>query len=266
MSMVVHVGVEQSSTNFIITQTPTSSISPTSFYSSTSPVFSNPSSRLKKKLVCFNSRCFDALKLQTLPIFGRQNYAICKAFSDDDDGGSPFVLSESEDEDAEDLALDPKLQLKLERNMRMKFSKKIRMRRKKLGRRRLLRKKGTSSKLNKEMHNSVPKLTSQASHANMDEIVAAAAAVPGPETKKRVLRGITKPRPVSSKMQALVCVPEISRTQAIKLIWTYIKENNLQDPDNKRIIICDEKLKKIFKGNERVGFLEISGLISPHFL
>lgn len=39
-----------------------------------------------------------------------------------------------------------------------------------------------------------------------------------------------------------------------------------QDPENKKIIICDEKLKKIFKGNERVGFLEVAGLISPHFL
>lgn len=90
--------------------------------------------------------------------------------------------------------------------------------------------------------------------------------MPGLETKKRVLRGITKPHPVSSEMQALVRVPEIARTQAMKVIWTYIKENNLQDPENKKIIICDEKLKKIFKGNERVGFLEIAGLISPHFL
>ncbi|XP_074345729.1 uncharacterized protein LOC141684588 [Apium graveolens] len=85
-------------------------------------------------------------------------------------------------------------------------------------------------------------------------------------TKKREPRGIMKPRPVSPEMQAVVGVPEIPRTQALKLIWAYIKENNLQDPENKKIIICDEKLKKIFKGNERVGFLEVAGLISPHFL
>ncbi|KAF1002683.1 uncharacterized protein LOC141700498 [Apium graveolens] len=262
MSMVVGVGAEQSSVKF--TQTTASSISPSSFYSSTSPFFANPTSRLGKKLVCLSWRCSGALRLQALSMFERRNYVVCQASTDDDDGVSPYVLSESEDEDAEDLALDSKLQLKLERNMRMKFSKKIRMRRKKLGRKRLLRKKGTSSKLNKEMHNSVPKLTSQASHANLNGAVAAS--MPRPETKKRVLRGITKPHPVSSEMQALVCVPEIARTQAIKVIWTYIKENNLQDPENKKIIICDEKLKKIFKGNERVSFLEIAGLISPHFL
>lgn len=90
----------------------------------------------------------------------RRNYVICKAYSDDG-GVTPYVLSETEDEDTEDLALDSKLQLKLERNMRMKFSKKIKMRRKKLGRKRLLRKKGTPSKLKKEIHDSVPQLTLQ---------------------------------------------------------------------------------------------------------
>ncbi|KAG1342047.1 protein TRI1-like [Cocos nucifera] len=84
--------------------------------------------------------------------------------------------------------------------------------------------------------------------------------------KKRQPRGITKPRPVSSELQALLGVKEIPRTQALKQIWAYIKENNLQDPENKRVIVCDEKLKKIFGGRDRVGFLEISGLLNPHFL
>ncbi|XP_017247166.1 upstream activation factor subunit UAF30 [Daucus carota subsp. sativus] len=236
-----------------------SSISTSSLYSSTRSV---PSSRLGKKFVFLNPR-FGGLRLKALDVVERRNCVIGKASSDDDSAG-PYVLSESEDDGAEDLALDSKLQLKLERNMRMKFSKKIRMRRKKLGRKRLLRKKSTPSKLKKEMQDSVPQITSQASCANLGGVVAAD--MPGPETKKRELRGITKPRPVSPEMQALVHVPEIARTQVIKFIWTYIKENNLQDPENKKIIICDEKLKKIFKGNERVGFLEIAGLISPHFL
>ncbi|XP_022763480.1 uncharacterized protein LOC111309002 [Durio zibethinus] len=87
-----------------------------------------------------------------------------------------------------------------------------------------------------------------------------------PATGPRPLRGIMKPRRVSPEMQALVGVPEIARTEALKLIWAYIKEHSLQDPENKRIIICDEKLKKIFGGKDRVGFLEVAGLITPHFL
>ncbi|KAK8613591.1 hypothetical protein V6N13_101349 [Hibiscus sabdariffa] len=87
-----------------------------------------------------------------------------------------------------------------------------------------------------------------------------------PETGSRTPRGIMKPRRVSPEMEAVVGVPEIPRTQAVKLIWAYIRENNLQDPENKKIINCDEKLKKIFGGKDRVGFLEIAGLITPHFL
>ncbi|CAA7393554.1 unnamed protein product [Spirodela intermedia] len=83
--------------------------------------------------------------------------------------------------------------------------------------------------------------------------------------EKRPPRGITKARPVSPAMQELLGVAEIPRTQAVKQIWNYIKQNDLQDPTDKKVIICDEKLKPIFGGRDRVGFLEISGLINPHF-
>ncbi|KAL3621096.1 hypothetical protein CASFOL_036008 [Castilleja foliolosa] len=94
-----------------------------------------------------------------------------------------------------------------------------------------------------------------------------AAAKPTTETEKREPRGIMKPRRVSPEMQAFLGgVPEIARTQALKEIWAYIKQHNLQDSADKKVIICDEKLKSIFGGRDRVGFLEIAGLISPHFL
>ncbi|KAK9007704.1 hypothetical protein V6N11_074623 [Hibiscus sabdariffa] len=64
-------------------------------------------------------------------------------------------------------------------------------------------------------------------------------------------------------MQALVGVTEIPRTEVLKQIWAYIKEHNLQDPDNKRVIICDEKLKKIFADKDRVEFLEIARYQDP---
>ncbi|KAL9371096.1 hypothetical protein Peur_036236 [Populus x canadensis] len=85
-------------------------------------------------------------------------------------------------------------------------------------------------------------------------------------TGNRAPRGIMKPRRVSPEMADFIGAPEVSRTQALKLIWAHIKEHNLQDPSNKKNIICDEKLKKIFAGRDQVGFLEIAGLISPHFL
>ncbi|XP_057544781.1 upstream activation factor subunit UAF30-like [Amaranthus tricolor] len=95
-------------------------------------------------------------------------------------------------------------------------------------------------------------------------VTACAASSSSSTTRKP--RGIMKPRPISPALQEFVGAPEISRTQALKVIWAHIKANNLQDPNDKKIIICDEKLKKIFAGKERVGFLEISGLITPHLL
>ncbi|XP_059647863.1 uncharacterized protein LOC132294134 [Cornus florida] len=112
-----------------------------------------------------------------------------------------------------------------------------------------------------------PLTPSRVSMPTVRTVTYAAASKLSTETGKREPRGIMKPRRVSPEMRDFLGgVPEIPRTQALKQIWAYIKEHNLQDPENKKIVVCDENLKKIFAGKERVGFLEITGLISPHFL
>ncbi|KAG8098256.1 hypothetical protein GUJ93_ZPchr0013g36450 [Zizania palustris] len=84
--------------------------------------------------------------------------------------------------------------------------------------------------------------------------------------KKRTATGLTKPRLVSPALQAVVGVAEIPRTEALKRLWAYIKQHNLQDPADKKVIVCDEKLKVLFAGQERVGFLEVAKLLNPHFV
>eukprot|EP01018_Ginkgo_biloba_P001737 Gb_09375 [translate_table: standard] len=42
--------------------------------------------------------------------------------------------------------------------------------------------------------------------------------------------------------------------------------NAAEDPANKKEIVCDENLKSIFAGRERVGFLEVAKLMNPHFI
>lgn len=39
---------------------------------------------------------------------------------------------------------------------------------------------------------------------------------------------------------------ESTRTQVVKSVWDYIKRNNLQNPEDKREILCDDKMKPIF--------------------
>ncbi|KAE8721404.1 tRNA (guanine-N(7)-)-methyltransferase-like [Hibiscus syriacus] len=86
-----------------------------------------------------------------------------------------------------------------------------------------------------------------------------------PRTRTRP-SGIFKIAPVSPALGQFVEAQQAYRTDAVKQIWNYIKAHNLQNPDNKREIFCDEKLKTIFDGKEKVGFLEIGKMLSRHFV
>ncbi|KAF5725769.1 SWIB complex BAF60b domain-containing family protein [Tripterygium wilfordii] len=78
--------------------------------------------------------------------------------------------------------------------------------------------------------------------------------------------GILKVTPVSPALGDFLGSPESSRTEAVKKIWAHIKLHNLQNPANKREIFCDQKLKNLFDGKDKVGFLEIGKLLSRHFV
>uniref|UniRef100_A0A0E0CEY0 DM2 domain-containing protein n=1 Tax=Oryza meridionalis TaxID=40149 RepID=A0A0E0CEY0_9ORYZ len=80
-------------------------------------------------------------------------------------------------------------------------------------------------------------------------------------------RGIMQPVPVSDALSRFAGgAPEMSRAGAVKLIWNHIKANGLQNPANKREINCDDKLKSLFAGKDKVGMMEIAKLLSPHFI
>ncbi|XP_016539640.1 upstream activation factor subunit spp27 isoform X2 [Capsicum annuum] len=57
----------------------------------------------------------------------------------------------------------------------------------------------------------------------------------------------------------------LPRAEVIKRIWQYIKENELQDPSNKKTIICDERLKELFQVDSFHGFT-VSKLLTAHFI
>jgi upstream activation factor subunit UAF30 len=47
-------------------------------------------------------------------------------------------------------------------------------------------------------------------------------------------------------------------------LWKYIKDNQLQDPTNKIYIKCDDKLRQVFNGEERVHGFTMNKLIGKH--
>ena len=57
--------------------------------------------------------------------------------------------------------------------------------------------------------------------------------------------GLTKPMKLSADLAAIVGKDEASRAECIKLLWAYLKKNNLQDPENKQYFTPDKKMAKV---------------------
>eukprot|EP00276_Gloeochaete_wittrockiana_P008243 CAMPEP_0184655314 /NCGR_PEP_ID=MMETSP0308-20130426/12928_1 /TAXON_ID=38269 /ORGANISM="Gloeochaete witrockiana, Strain SAG 46.84" /LENGTH=91 /DNA_ID=CAMNT_0027091715 /DNA_START=121 /DNA_END=396 /DNA_ORIENTATION=- len=78
-------------------------------------------------------------------------------------------------------------------------------------------------------------------------------------------KGIMKAVKVSPTLAEFVGQPEISRADTMKKIWEYIKQHNLQDPNNRRDVLADDKLSKVFGGAQKVSMFQIMKMLSPHF-
>ncbi|KAI0189284.1 DEK C terminal domain-containing protein [Astrocystis sublimbata] len=55
----------------------------------------------------------------------------------------------------------------------------------------------------------------------------------------------------------------LSRPQVVKKLWAHIKENSLQDPADKRQIICDESMMAVFKV-AKVDMFQMNKLVGNH--
>jgi len=49
----------------------------------------------------------------------------------------------------------------------------------------------------------------------------------------------------------------------MKLLWDYIKAHNLQDPNDKRTIRADAKLRPLFEADS-VGMFKLAGIAGKH--
>jgi chromatin remodeling complex protein RSC6 len=67
----------------------------------------------------------------------------------------------------------------------------------------------------------------------------------------------------SAELAAVVGTEPMPRTEVTKRLWDYIKAHNLQNPANKRNILCDEKLKAVM-GKDEVTMFEMTGLVGKH--
>jgi chromatin remodeling complex protein RSC6 len=67
----------------------------------------------------------------------------------------------------------------------------------------------------------------------------------------------------SPELAAVIGPEPVPRTEVTKRLWAYIKDHNLQNPANKRNILCDAKLKAVM-GKDEVTMFEMTGLVGKH--
>ncbi len=81
---------------------------------------------------------------------------------------------------------------------------------------------------------------------------------------KKANSAFMKPLKVSPELAEVVGKGDLPRSEVVKKLWAYIKKNDLQDPKNKRNIVADEPLKKVFGGKAVVNMFEMTKLVSKH--
>jgi chromatin remodeling complex protein RSC6 len=75
--------------------------------------------------------------------------------------------------------------------------------------------------------------------------------------------GIHAPVQPSPELGAIVGNDKLPRSEVISKVWAYIKQHNLQNPANKREILADAKLEKVF-GKKSVTMFEMNKYIAAH--
>ena len=83
------------------------------------------------------------------------------------------------------------------------------------------------------------------------------------KTKRKANPAFMKPLNVSADLANVIGDKPVPRTEVVKKLWAYIKKNDLQNPSNKREIIADDKLKKVFK-KSKVNMFEMTKIVSKH--
>ncbi|XP_047083783.1 cytoplasmic polyadenylation element-binding protein [Lolium rigidum] len=98
---------------------------------------------------------------------------------------------------------------------------------------------------------------------------AAAAARPKKESastgvkRKGGTGGLNKVCGVSPELQAIVGEPTMARTEIVRQLWAYIRRNDLQDPNNKRKIICNDELRLVFE-TDCTDMFKMNKLLAKH--
>lgn len=81
---------------------------------------------------------------------------------------------------------------------------------------------------------------------------------PAKKSSRKPNAAFMAPLTLSADLAAIVGNKPLPRSEIVKKMWDYIRKNGLQDSTNKRMINTDDKLKKIFDGQNQISMFEIA--------
>jgi upstream activation factor subunit UAF30 len=74
---------------------------------------------------------------------------------------------------------------------------------------------------------------------------------------------LQKPLQPSKELAAVVGSGPLPRGEVVSKVWDYIKKQDLQNPENRREILADDKLEAVF-GKKKVTMFEMNKYLTQH--
>ena len=77
------------------------------------------------------------------------------------------------------------------------------------------------------------------------------------------MNGLQKPLQPSQELAAVVGSSPLARGKVVSKMWEYIRSHNLQNPENRRELLADDKLRNVF-GKDKVTMFEMNKHLASH--
>jgi upstream activation factor subunit UAF30 len=86
---------------------------------------------------------------------------------------------------------------------------------------------------------------------------------PGKAAGSGKANALQQPLKPSEELAAVVGEGPLARGEVVSKVWEYIRSNNLQNPEDRREILADDKLRKVF-GKDKVTMFEMNKHLAQH--
>ncbi|KAI9460000.1 SWIB-domain-containing protein [Boletus coccyginus] len=86
---------------------------------------------------------------------------------------------------------------------------------------------------------------------------------PKPKKRNAAKGGFAKEYTLSVPLSAVLAVERLSRPQVVKKLWEYIRENELQNPLNRKEIVCDDALRAVF-AVDKIDMFRMNKVLGQH--